>query len=272
MKIINLNTQLQKCFTKYQTFAALFKAIMNISGEIFRQVKNRHTLRFTCKNQGYFIKKHFGIGLCEIIKNLLQFRFPIFSAKNEYTAIKRLKSLGINTPEIAGYGIYGINPITIQSFIVTQEIENIIGMRDIAASWKEKTTTLNFTCKKKLLLTIAKITKTMHENGINHRDLYLAHFLLDKNFLTNYQTKTPKIYIFDLHRAQIRNKTPQRWIIKDLASLYFSSMEANLTKRDVLRFIQVYFAKPIRLALQQNQKLLQKVNQRAHKLYQTKSI
>ncbi|MDH3999443.1 MAG: hypothetical protein OET90_11480, partial [Desulfuromonadales bacterium] len=37
-----------------------------------------------------------------------------------------------------------------------------------------------------------------------------------------------------------RQKTPRRWILKDLAGLYFSSMDIGLTTRDLLRFVKNY--------------------------------
>ncbi len=38
----------------------------------------------------------------------------------------------------------------------------------------------------------------------------------------------------------MRTKTPERWVIKDLAGLYFSSLDAGLTHRDYFRFMKHY--------------------------------
>ena len=40
-----------------------------------------------------------------------------------------------------------------------------------------------------------------------------------------------RLYLIDLHRMQLRRKTPSRWIVKDIAGLYYSSMDIGLTKR-----------------------------------------
>ena len=81
----------------------------------------------------------------------------------------------------------------------------------------------------------------MHENGMNHRDFYLCHFLLDNKFAEhNTIEESTKLFLIDLHRAQIRFATPLRWIVKDLGSLYFSAAEVPLTKRDLFRFMKIY--------------------------------
>ena len=72
--------------------------------------------------------------------------------------------------------------------------------------------------------------------------------------------------MIDLHRAQIRDRVPRRWRDKDLIGLYFSSMNIGLTQRDVLRFMRVYFAKPLREALREEQALLAKTEEKANKI------
>jgi heptose I phosphotransferase len=267
MNHLVLNIHIKQCLHKLNP---TLDDIMTIQGEVFRAVKNRQTIRFTCGNDTYFIKKHFAIGWWEILKNLSQFRMPIISARNEYRALKKLASLGINTPKIIGYGEQGYNPATKKSFIITAELTNCVGMRDIAKQWAKHQP--DFYQKKNIIEEIARITRIMHNNGINHRDLYLAHFLLAKNQNLTKKNSKPILYLFDPHRAQIRNKIPKRWLIKDLASLYFSSMEANLTRKDILRFLQIYFKRPWQEVIKQQQNLLQKIRQQAIRLYRKKKI
>jgi len=71
----------------------------------------------------------------------------------------------------------------------------------------------------------------MHENGANHRDYYLCHFLLD---LPENDLNQMKLYMIDLHRMQLRRKTPLRWTVKDIAGLYFSSMDIGIKRGDSL--------------------------------------
>ena len=39
-----------------------FKTVYAMQGEVFRNVKNRKTLRFVYQNNAYFIKIHRGVG------------------------------------------------------------------------------------------------------------------------------------------------------------------------------------------------------------------
>ena len=95
-------------------------------------------------------------------------------------------------------------------------------------------------------------------HGVCHRDLYLCHFLLHKdggNF--------PKLSLIDLHRALLRKNLPKRWIIKDLAGLYYSAMGIGLSKRDLLRFIRQYTIL--------NEEMTYRVNRRFWKIVEAKA-
>ena len=104
----------------------------------------------------------------------------------------------------------------------------------------------------------------MHEMGINHRDFYLCHFHLDEFSLQEPETRC---YLIDLHRAQIRGRTPRRWRVKDLAGLYFSAMDCGLDQRDLLRFISHYSAGDLRAPLGRDRRLWRQVERQAGKLY-----
>lgn len=255
-----LNEEIMKWFPNKKP---LFNDFMTMEGEIFRSTNNRQTLRIVIGDKSYFIKKHFGVGWKEFLKNISQFRLPIFSAKNEWLAIQKLEQLGIPTMTLVGYGWCGINPIKRRSFIITEEIQNILGLRDICKNWHKSP--LTFAVKKTIIEELAYIAKTMHENGINHRDFYSAHFLLDQLTIKNFHK--PKLYLIDLHRAQIRKKIPQRWLIKDLAALYFSALNTRLTRRDIFRFLNAYFTKPWRKVIKEYGTFLCEIEKRAEKLY-----
>jgi heptose I phosphotransferase len=241
-----------------------FNDIMSIKGKVYSLVKTRETLRFTLQNKAYFIKKHFGVGYKELLKNLLQFRLPIFGAENEYQAIKKLKQLDIPTMTLAGYGRSGFNPIKRQSFVITEELSNMVSLENACKGWLQNPP--SFILKKTLIKKTADIARTLHNSGLNHRDFYICHFLWNKS------VSDPILYLIDLHRVQIRKKTPMRWRIKDIAGLYFSSMNIGLTKRDLLRFIRYYFAQPWQNVLKDYKKFLHKVEKRAKKLYEKTNI
>ena len=231
---------------------------MALRGEQFRNLEGRVTQRIKLGDKTYFIKQHHGIGWKEIIKNLVQLRQPVLGAKNEWKAIEKLRALGVDVPMVAGYGQRGTDPSHMQSFILMEELTPVISLEDLCAGWKKVPPAFAF--KRRLIEQVARIARTLHQNGINHRDFYICHFLLDAN-------RQQTLYLIDLHRAQIRNAIPERWIVKDLAGLYFSSKECGLTQRDLFRFMQVYREKTLRELIRTENEFWQKVKTRGEQLY-----
>jgi len=234
-------------------------------GEIYRYKEGRRTLRFELRGKSYFLKLHQGIGWVEVLKNLIHLRLPIISAKNEWKAIQLLESHKIDTMAIAGYGERGWNPAKKLSFLVTDNLVDTMNLEFLGKQWRDSPP--SFTTKMNLIGKLALISKTMHENGLNHRDYYLCHFLLDQSFeKTNIINDDTKLFLIDLHRAQIRKKVPKRWLIKDIGSLYFSALDVTLTSRDIFRFIKVYSGLPLREILAVQQEFWVKIRERAVKL------
>jgi heptose I phosphotransferase len=234
-----------------------FAYFMSLQGERFREQDGRRTQRVILDQQSYFIKQHHGVGWLEIFKNLLQGKWPILGAKNEWLALKRLQDLGLAAPSLAAYGSLGRNPAKQQSFILMEELTQITSLEDYCRDWA--THPPAFTEKLSLLKKVAHIAKTLHEHGINHRDFYLCHFLL--------HGPSQKLFLIDLHRAGIHKVLRTRWIIKDLAGLYFSAKELGLTSRDLLRFIKLYRGARLRDTLQNEKNFWRQVIKRGDKLY-----
>ncbi len=244
----------------------LFQQIINVQGKVFRQMDGRRTLQFEHQGQCYFIKAHFGVGWKEIFKNLLSFKWPVIGASNEWKAIQRCEQLNIPTMQLVAYGAKGGNPATRQSFVVTKDLGQTQDLEVFCAQWPQwEMKQAQVKIKRQILAKIVWITRQLHQHGLNHRDLYLCHFLLDMS--KPLEADAIGLFIIDLHRVQIRQQVPQRWLIKDLAALYFSSMDIGLTKRDVFRFLKSYRQQPLRQILTQESKFWLAVQQRAVQHY-----
>jgi heptose I phosphotransferase len=245
----------------------VFSTVRQIEGELFRHKEGRRTLRFELAGKSYFLKYHRGVGWAEIVKNLLQLRKPIVSARNEWQAVKFLENHGVDTMTLAGYGERGLNPAEIESFVITDDLSDTISLEHLGQQWHEKPPT--FSTKRALIEKLALISKTMHENGMNHRDYYLCHFLLDKGFVEhNTFSADTELFLIDLHRAMIRQKgsVEQRWLIKDLGALYFSAMDVPLTRRDLIRFAKTYSGLNLRGIASKQGDFWHKVRSRANKM------
>lgn len=227
-----------------------FDALMALDGEVFRQVARRRTLKFHLADQPYFIKIHRGVGWAEILKNLLQLRWPVLGAQNEYRAMEACHRLGIETMTCAAYGLRGCNPAELDSFVITESLENTLSLEECVEAMAERPVPLRL--KRALIQRVAEMARRLHENGMNHRDLYICHFLLEMNGAGEWpEVSDLHLYLIDLHRMQMRNRTPFRWQLKDVAALHFSSHGAALTRTDRFRFIQAYTGLPIRQVLRE---------------------
>jgi hypothetical protein len=234
-----------------------FEEYMELRGEVFREQKGRRTQRVELEGQGYFLKQHFGVGWKEIFKNLAQFKWPILGAENEWRAFERLNALSVLTPAAIAYGSRGLNPARRRSFLLMEELKDLISLEDFCRDWKKQPP--SFALKSALIRKVAGIAKIMHENGINHRDFYICHFLLDPRSL--------QLYLIDLHRAGQHRRLARRWLIKDLAGLYFSSKDQGLSRHDYWRFIKAYRQKPLRDIIAKEDSFWQKVTARGDQLY-----
>ncbi len=237
---------------------ALFSSLAAMEGVTYREVASRRTYRFELDGAAYFAKVHYGVGWAEIFKNLTSLRLPIVDASNELEAIRRLETLDVPTMTPVAYVCLGANPANRHSAIVTKELPDTVSLEELFL-----TETVSAPARRKLVGEVARLTKRMHEGGINHRDLYICHFHLRRGTLES----SPDLYVIDLHRAQCRSRTPTRWLVKDVAGLFFSTFDAGLTIRDYLRFVRRYSGKPVNRALREDAAFWQAVVERASRLY-----
>ena len=243
-----------------------FELVQDIEGKVYREKEGRRTLRFEVNGDAFFLKLHNGVGWYEIFKNLFQMRLPIIGASNEWLAIKRLEEIGVDTLTPVAFGEMGFNPARQKSFVITEELKGTLSLAVYVEQWEE--TPPSYNLKTAINAKLAHIAKALHDNGINHRDLYLCHFLLDiSQGIEKVNHNNIKFFLVDLHRAQIRSEVPLRWKVKDVASIYFSAMNLSLTKRDVFRFMKIYSGKGLGLTLSEDREFWQKVQLRADKLY-----
>lgn len=239
---------------------SLLTVLGRTPGVVYRELEARRTFRFEYDNGAYFAKLHFGVGWLEIVKNLVQLRLPVLGAANERKAIERLTRAGIDTMTIVAYAESGTNPATRQSGIVTRALPDTISLEDLVAEGP-----VPFALRVKLIRKVAAMCREMHRSGVNHRDLYICHFHLD---LGTRDDAEPRVYVIDLHRAQVREATPGRWVVKDIGGLLFSALDAGLQRRDMLRFMRIYLGGSLREAMSRRT-FWRRVMARARRLYRS---
>jgi len=190
---------------------------------------------FTYQNRPYnvFIKRHFPFSPARFIRE----RIRLASTKTAYDEFENILAFlraGIPTmmPIAAGKrkcGLWGT-----RSFLMTEAIEGCMTLEQFAETVWGKT---GFQDKKRLILNVARLTRKMHDCGFNHRDYYLCHLLIGVA-----ERNRDELFVMDLHRVDIREKVPERWIIKDLAALYYSCLPYDISRTNKLRFFKDYLS------------------------------
>ena len=242
-----------------------FAVIEQQPGEVFRQLEQRKTQSFSYKNKNYFFKLHSGMSWAECFKNLLQGKLPVISAINAWRALNLMQQNGVAVARPVAYADQMGWPPTRRSFIVMSAIENFIDLENlvIEGRWKK----LNRSQQDKLIIEVARMTQAMHKQGINHRDCYLCHFLLDKNWLDD-TTGLPMISMIDFHRARIKSPIVKKWLIKDLGALYYSAMNTQLSQRQAWLFIKTYGSYESITAFKKDISMWRLIVEKAQSIYQ----
>ncbi|MBS25259.1 MAG: lipopolysaccharide core heptose(I) kinase RfaP [Gammaproteobacteria bacterium] len=254
-----------------------FVDIMKAEGELIRTApeEGRKTSRLELDKKYYYLKTHTGVGWPEIFKNWTYLRLPVLGAKNEWHGVHHLERHGIDTLTISGYGTESGRYAYAhrQSFILTEEINGTISLEELGQEWKKTPPTgkSQIRYKRWLIRKIANCARTMHQSGANHRDFYLAHFLLQRKYAKGEPSiEKSKLYVIDLHRMQIRHRTPMRWKVKDISGLHYSSLElisaGILSRRDIFRFMSTYRHANLRDILKADQTFWARVESRANRL------
>ena len=229
------NLFVNKDFSEFLDASGLdsFDDFMRLEGVVVKSaVRERLTQRLNLEGVTVYVKKHFFPGIREILKNFLRFSFPL-GALNEWRALLAFHAHNIPTmtPICAGRKPL-FWKIEKESFLLTDDLGEASRLDDFlkvngAISCRGKV----LETKKRILENLADITRRMHSAGINHRDYYLCHILMDN---------TERLYVIDLHRVNVRDKVGKRWMVKDLAALLFSSLEVPVTHGQRLAFYKRY--------------------------------
>ena len=231
-----------------------FDDFMALSGFTVRAAANRKTMRVGIDNRSYFVKQHGGVGWKELIKNYLSAKRPVIGAMTEVKAIQTLDSLGIRTTPIAAYGVKGSCAASQRSFLLTEDLGDIVSLEDICKTWV--TNPPSQAERQAMLIAVAKLASRFHGAGLSHRDFYLCHIALPRNVAVTADTE---FYLLDLHRVLHRQSIHGGAVRKDIAGLIFSCMDFGFTAEDWDVFKAHY--------LPQSAKFWQQVNSRAQKLY-----
>lgn len=262
---LELCDQLQK---ELAAEADPFDWFLQQDGQVYREVKNRLTYESRLGDLHFYVKRHLGCGWKEVLKEWYRLRSPVVSARTEWEGAEKLSAAGVRVPRILGKGERGRYPHAVESFVVLEALDNCDSLEHFKHGWHDYTGTRWVQLKRALLDKVAGAAKIMHGSGINHRDFYLNHFLINRDAVANWQPgDNLELALIDLHRVQQRASVPPRWLLKDLRSLFFSTMDVGLTSADCARFLRTYLGDDWKHQIRTNRKFWKKTCQLALEMY-----
>jgi heptose I phosphotransferase len=129
------------------------------------------------------------------------------AAADEVKAIELLREAQIPTVPLVGWGSLADG----RSFVITADLA---GYRDA-----EKLIESGGVTFQTLLEPTADLASRLHRTGLHHRDLYLCHFF------ARVEGANVDVKLIDAARVgRLRGLTKRRWIIKDLAQFWYSTL------------------------------------------------
>lgn len=262
---LELSPELEKALPAGQN---PFEWFLKKQGTTHREVKHRLTYETRIGEQHVFVKRHLGCGWREVLKEWYRLRKPVVSARTEWEAAETLAAAGLRVPRVVGKGERGPYPHKIESFVALEALENCETLEHFKEGWLGVSGRLWIEMKRGLLREVAETCRKMHAAGVNHRDLYINHFLINRDVIDKWQPGNPlPLYLIDLHRVQRRAEVPDRWLIKDLSALLFSAMDTGLQSTDYARFLSLYLGPDWKDKLRERRKLWQQIRNKAKRLY-----
>lgn len=260
--MIYLRKEVRELFSEERTFSDFLR----IPTKCVRAFNNRHTGRFERHGRSFYIKVHRPSGWWPIAEEMLRLRKFQSGARPEWLALQEMQAIGIPAPRPVAFGECGARWATQQSFLITEEIAPAISLEELVNRPDIWPTSASY--KRELVRAVAEIARNLHTSGMNHRDFYIGHFLLDvSQGMAAVEQKKPRLFLIDLHRAQQWRHIPRRWLVKDLGGLLFSAMDVGLTPRDFALFVRRYVGGSVRTELTRNRRFWADVTRCALKLY-----
>jgi heptose I phosphotransferase len=157
---------------------------------------------------------------------------PITCGLFEVKAAKILNAAGISTAKIIAYGRQTNLIFENRSFVITEQVPDGKSLEQKLPHYFDSPAAgKNLTARRHFIEKLARFTKNFHDTGFRHRDLYLCHIFCDTR---------ERFTLIDLARAFQPWLLGQKFLIKDIAQLYYSAPAKYFSRTDRLRFYKSY--------------------------------
>ncbi|MCK4785087.1 MAG: hypothetical protein KAV87_15155 [Desulfobacteraceae bacterium] len=198
--------------------------------------RNVQVLTFSSgdKSKTFYMKRFHELHLKDIFFTMTNFGKLCSQAAFEWHNAKNLLSNGLQTYKPACYGMRTILGIERKSFFITSELQSVCLTDFVKQNWPKLTRPQ----KEKIIVSLARTIRKIHNAKISLPDLYVWHIFIDEKTdpLGNAQYEFAFI---DLHRMK-NNVSNISEYIKNLARLDHSMLEDYFDENLKKLFIESY--------------------------------
>lgn len=196
----------------------------------------RHRTRIQLGLQGpdttVFLKRYDNPPKRVQLQNWLSHKKRVSTSDLDWAPANELAGSGINTPSVVAYGCQWSGLFERRSFVITEKIPGGQSMeKKLPDCFLTQSPIENVSEKRQFLNKIADFARQFHDTGFRHRDFYLAHIFL---------TPDERFYLIDLQRTFKPGLLGERFRIKDIAQLHYSTPGNRVSRCDRLRFYMRY--------------------------------
>jgi heptose I phosphotransferase len=201
----------------------------------------RLILRRDSRQLSVYLKRHYRLSRW---RGLLATVWPNAGwspAVQEWHHLRWARDRGMPVPAAVAAGEY-IGPWGLfQSFLAVEELTDMLPLHEAvpaAASCLDANTFQAW--KHSLGAEVARLVRALHAGRHFHKDLYLCHFYIPRQWTEAVPCWSGQVHLIDLHRLGHHRLTWRFWQMKDLAQLLYSSDVPGIEVRDRLRFWRAY--------------------------------
>jgi len=178
----------------------------------------------------FFLKRFHDSHIKDVLFVFMNTGKFVSQAAYEWDNIKRLAKIGIGAPTLVCFGEKSRLGFESQSFILTRELEGQCLTDFVAQNW----TALAQNEKEKIIISLAKNIRKIHDAQISLPDLYVWHIFISKNTTGDYQ-----FAFIDLNRMK-RNMWNKGEKKENLGRLFHSMLEKYFDKNSRKLLIEAY--------------------------------
>lgn len=214
--------------------------------------EDRQRLKFSLSvsRATVFMKKYHKPSLKKQIKNWIDHGMIKPTAYFDIANVEELNAVGIATPETVAFGFRNNGLFEMQSFSISKQVENSLSLEQRIPEFADRKEKVEF------IISLAEFARKFHNTGFRHRDFYLCHIF--------YEEQKKKFTLIDLQRTFKPKFWVRRFLVKDLAQLYYSAPGQVFSKADRMRFYKAY--KKINKLSSADKSLISAVNRKARSM------